>query len=153
MFLKKARRVVVAPVKGTCIPMDQVPDKAFSSKMMGDGFAIIPSGNRIVAPVAGQLCAISKTKHAICIRTKSGLEVLVHVGLDTVKLGGEGFTCQKQVGRWVREGTPVMCFDEAFMKSQGMDMTTIVVFTEGFSDAVQLSVYGQEDEAGEVLIS
>ena len=90
-FFKKEEFKIVAPVSGELIPLSQVPDQVFSTKMMGDGFAVIPGSNRVVAPLSGSLETVFPTGHAVGIKTKDGIECIVHIGLDTVELNGEGF--------------------------------------------------------------
>ena len=91
---------LLAPITGTALSLDNVPDPVFSEKMMGDGIAIEPSEGIVVSPVDGEIIQVFPTKHAIGIRAKNGTEILIHIGLETVSLKGEGFeTHVKQIGR------------------------------------------------------
>ena len=127
-FLRKESSAVAAPVSGRCIRLEEVADKVFSSKMMGDGFAVIPKDDTAVAPVDGEIVMIAETKHAFGIKTKAGMELLVHIGLDTVDLKGEGFTVLAKQGSRVRAGEPVIRFDREGLEKKGIDMTTMVIW-------------------------
>ncbi len=88
---KRVIATLVAPVSGEIVPLDAVPDEAFASKAVGDGVAIKPSDKRVVAPIAGTVVKIFNTNHAFCLESENGVEIVVHMGLDTVALGGQGF--------------------------------------------------------------
>lgn len=151
-FLKKESGGVAAPVTGKCIRIEEVPDAVFSQKMMGDGFAVIPSGDTVAAPVSGEIVMIAQTKHAFGMKTKSGIELLVHIGLDTVELNGEGFTVLAKLGSRVKAGEAVIRFDKAFMEGKGLNMTTMVIFTGGYDREIKISQFGQDVTAGEVVL-
>ena len=93
---------IIAPLSGEIIPLEQVPDPVFSDKVLGDGAAILPKDGKIYSPVNGTLATIAATKHAFGFQTDDGLEILVHVGLETVSLNGEVFTVHKQEGDSVK---------------------------------------------------
>lgn len=114
LFKKNTNKVIV-PITGKCIKIDHVEDEFFSSKSMGDGFAIVPTDNQVVAPVDGEIIFIADTKHAFGLKTENGIEVLVHIGLDTVMLGGKGFTVYYEVGRNVSAGDLIISFDKKYM--------------------------------------
>jgi len=151
-FKKTNNNPVVAPVSGKCIPMEEVPDEIFSTKMLGDGFAVEPSEETVAAPVTGEIVMIPETKHAFGIKTKSGAELLVHIGLETVGLNGEGFTLLSKQGSKVKAGTPVIRFDKAFLEAKGINTVTMVVFTEGYDKPLNLDCYGQNVKAGNTMI-
>lgn len=151
-FLKKPSNEVAAPVSGTCIRIEEVPDPVFSAKMMGDGFAVIPESDTVVAPMTGEIAMVAETKHAFGMKTKSGIELLVHIGLDTVNLNGEGFTVLAEQGSKVKAGDPVIRFDRTGMEAKGLKTTTMVVFTGGYEKAVETDCYGQQVKAGQVVI-
>lgn len=151
-IFKKESTNICAPVKGTCIPITEVKDQVFSSKMMGDGFAVIPQKNIICAPVDGEITMAADTKHAVGMKRKDGLEILLHVGLDTVNLNGQGLTLFVKSGSRVKAGDVLIEYDAKYMEEQGIDMTTMVIFTSGFDGEVHLKQYGQMVETGEVLI-
>lgn len=151
-FFRKESNEIVSPIKGKCIPIEEVKDQVFASKMMGDGFAIIPSGNRVVSPIDGEIVLIPASKHAIGLKTKSGIEILIHIGLETVNLNGRGFKVFKSKGDKVKAGEALIEFDSMFMKEKDIDMTTMVIFTSGYDKEIKLDCYGKEVNAGEVLI-
>lgn len=151
-FLKLNNHKIVAPVKGMCIPLEEVPDQVFAKKIMGDGFAIIPSSEEIVSPVDAKIIMIPTSKHAIGLKTKDGIEILIHIGIDTVNLNGEGFQVLKSAGEKVKAGEKLIRFDSVFMDQKNMNMTTMLIFTNGYNQAVHLNCYGREVSAGEVLM-
>lgn len=110
----KRKLKLAAPVAGRIIDITEVADDVFSSKMMGDGFAVEPSAeaDTIVAPCDGEVTLVAKTLHAVALRA-DGVELLIHVGLDTVELAGEGFHALVKAGDQVRRGTPLLQFDRA----------------------------------------
>ena len=94
-----------SPVQGLMMPLKDVPDPIFSGRMVGDGVAFLPDRGEVVAPVAGEIVHIYPTKHAIGIRTKDGVEVLIHIGIDTIHLQGKWFECLVQEGDQVEPGS------------------------------------------------
>ena len=127
-LFKAKKQVIQSPTDGQLVELKFVPDEVFSTKLAGDGLAIIPTSNTFVAPVSGLLTKIFSTNHAFSIQTNSGLEVLVHVGLDTVNLKGEGFRRLAQEGDTVLVGDPIILADIEFIKSKGKDIITPIVF-------------------------
>lgn len=115
--------------EGEIVNLKDVNDQTFSSLALGKGYAVVPSENTIHAPVSGVITALFPTKHAIGITTREGVEVLVHVGIDTVQLKGEGFTTCVEVNQNVTEGQPLVEVDFEAIKAKGYDITTIVVVT------------------------
>lgn len=150
-FFNKEPFKVVACVSGKCIMLEEVNDQVFSTKMLGDGFAIIPSTSEFVSPVTGTIETVFPTKHAFGIKTKDGVEILVHIGLDTVNLKGEGFTSLIKAGDKVKAGQTVMKLDLSFFKQNSIDLTTMIIFTSGYDKEVTLTHYG-EVKANEILI-
>lgn len=126
-IFKAKKQILVSPVDGDIVELSEVPDEVFSQKMAGDGLAILPRSNTFVAPVSGTLTKIFSTNHAFSIKTKSGLEVLVHIGLDTVALNGEGFKRLAKEGDTVSVGKPIISADLEFIASQGKDIITPIV--------------------------
>ena len=106
-----------------------MPDQVFSTKVMGDGFAIKPTSNVLVSPVDGEVTMLFKTKHACVITMDDGVEVLLHIGMDTVNLAGEGFEALIATGDRVKKGTHLVRFDLEGVASQVPSMITPVVFT------------------------
>ena len=127
-LFKAKKQVIQSPIDGQLVSLDSVQDEVFSTKLAGDGLAIVPVSNTFVAPVAGTLTKIFSTNHAFSIQTGSGLEVLVHIGLDTVNLNGEGFKRLATEGDKVSVGDPIVSADIEFIKSKGKDIITPIVF-------------------------
>lgn len=119
----------VMPIEGEIIPITEVPDQVFSQKMMGDGFGIIPEKGIVVSPVDGEIINIFPTKHAIGIKSVHGYEILIHIGLDTVKLKGEGFTVSVKDGQKVSKGQELIRFNLDSIKNSVPSTITPVVFT------------------------
>lgn len=120
---------VLLPVKGEVIPLDQVNDKVFASGSMGTGIAIIPTDGTVIAPVSGKIIAAPKSGHAFGIKTDDGIEVLVHVGIDTVSMKGAGFSTHVAAGDIVQAGDPLVTADLQAITDAGFDTTTILVVT------------------------
>lgn len=114
---------------GEYIPLEDVPDEVFSSKMMGDGFAIEPENGKIFAPVTGVITTVFPSKHAIGIKTANGIEILVHMGIDTVSLNGDGFTVLVKEGEQVTSTTQIAQMDLDFIRGQKKETMVIVVVT------------------------
>ncbi len=126
-IFKAKKQMLVSPADGDVVDLSEVPDEVFSQKMAGDGMAIMPHSNTFVAPVAGTISKIFSTNHAFSIKTKSGLEVMVHIGLDTVALNGEGFERLAEEGEKVSVGKPIISADLEFIASQGKEIVTPIV--------------------------
>ena len=126
---------VYSVADGQVIELDQVKDPVFAQKMMGDGFAVEPANGNIVSPVSGTVSSIFPTKHALGLVTEAGLEVLVHIGLDTVSLEGKPFTVRVAEGQQVAAGDLLVTADLGAIREAGRETTTVVVFTNG--DAIK----------------
>ncbi|MGD6873343.1 glucose-specific PTS transporter subunit IIBC [Sutcliffiella horikoshii] len=120
---------VVMPMTGKLLPISEVPDKIFSQKMMGDGFAIEPTDGKVVSPVAGKIVNLFPTKHAIGIETADGREVLVHVGIDTVNLKGKGFESLVEQGDTVEQGQALLNVDLRIVSEEATSIITPIIFT------------------------
>lgn len=123
-----------SPMAGRVIPLSEVPDPVFAGKMMGDGFAIEPSKGKVVSPVNGEITSIFPTKHAIGITSEEGLEVLVHVGINTVNLDGKGFDLFVKEGQQVTRGQELLQADIDYINEHATSSTTIIAFTNLKSD-------------------
>lgn len=133
----------VAICDGTLEPLSQVNDKAFSSGALGSGVAFKLSGNYICSPANGTLSALFPTGHAFGITTEDGEELLVHIGINTVDLKGEGFNVLAQQGDEVKAGQPIIEVDRNYIESQGYDLTTMLVFTDTKGKKAQLKDTGK----------
>lgn len=126
-FTKKKTKIV-APVAGKVINIKKVKDEAFSSGAMGEGFGIEFEGKNVVSPVDGTVEMCFPTGHAIGIKTATGTEVIVHIGIDTVELNGDGFHLCTEQGKKVKRGDLLVEVDSTYIKNKGFDPVTIVVF-------------------------
>ncbi|MTH44916.1 PTS N-acetyl glucosamine transporter subunit IIABC [Intestinirhabdus alba] len=118
---------LVAPVSGEVVALDQVPDEAFASKAVGDGVALKPTGKTVVAPAAGTIVKIFNTNHAFCLETEKGAEIVVHMGIDTVALNGQGFTRLVDEGVEVTAGQPILEMDLEYLNAHARSMISPVV--------------------------
>jgi len=118
---------VLAPLDGKVVELENVPDEVFAQKMAGDGVAIAPSGEVAVAPISGTLAVLFPGGHAFGISTEDGVELIVHIGLDTVELKGQGFQNIATQGQAVQAGTPIVRFDRATVERLGKEMISPVV--------------------------
>ncbi|MCD9434315.1 PTS N-acetyl glucosamine transporter subunit IIABC [Klebsiella pneumoniae] len=118
---------LVSPITGDVVPLEQVPDEAFASKAVGDGIAVKPTSNIVVAPAAGTVVKIFNTNHAFCLETNNGAEIVVHMGIDTVALEGKGFKRLVEEGTDVKAGEPILEMDLDFLNANARSMISPVV--------------------------
>lgn len=161
MFGLGKKKVEFHPVfAGTVVPVTKVPDPVFSQGMLGEGYAVVPPVEAdelvVCAPTDGTVAKIFKTLHAFTMHVDSGVDLLVHIGLDTVDLRGEGFAALVEKGAQVTAGTPIMRVDAAALRAAGKDLITPVVFTEKVqvkSVGVNEGVAGLDDVAATVTLA
>ncbi len=127
-FFKK-EKALNSVTKGDIIDISAVEDEVFSKKLLGEGFAVIPQSNDFFSPASGTVSDVAETLHAYCITTDDGLEVLVHIGLDTVELKGSHFSSLVKKGQRINAGTPIACASLDKIKNAGYKTTTMVVVT------------------------
>lgn len=144
-------KTLLAPQAGTVIPLAKVPDPVFSGKILGDGAAIAPSSDGVFAPVSGTVVQIAKTLHAVCLKSDDGLELLIHLGLDTVKLGGKGFICHVKSDQHVSAGELLMDMDLNYIRAAGYNPITPCVITN-MNAIAKLTVHVGEAAAGKTAI-
>ncbi|HCQ8554481.1 TPA: PTS N-acetyl glucosamine transporter subunit IIABC [Klebsiella pneumoniae] len=118
---------LVSPITGDVVALEQVPDEAFASKAVGDGIAVKPTSNIVVAPAAGTVVKIFNTNHAFCLETNNGAEIVVHMGIDTVALEGKGFKRLVEEGTDVKAGEPILEMDLDFLNANARSMISPVV--------------------------
>ena len=141
---------VVAPIAGTIIDITDVPDPVLSKKSVGDGFGIgTPPGGTVVAPVTGTVIMVAKTLHAVGFKTESGLQFLVHLGIDTVELEGKPFTLTIAKGDEVKAGQSIGTMDVEAIKEGGKDTTTVVTVTNTTKKLDHIDVNTGPAEAGD----
>lgn len=120
---------IIAPISGEIVAIEDVPDVVFAEKIVGDGIAIRPTGNKMVAPCDGEIGKIFETNHAFSLESDTGIELFVHFGIDTVELKGEGFTRIAQEGQKVKAGDTIIEFDLEFLKANAKSILTPVVIS------------------------
>lgn len=126
-FGKKKEIVISAPISGEVKNVSSLKDETFSSNVLGPGIAIKPDGGHVVAPADGTLDQMFETGHAFSMTTASGAELLVHVGLDTVRLKGKHFTRMRKTGDTIKAGEHLIEFEESAVRDEGYDTTIVVV--------------------------
>ena len=150
LFNKEVK--LIAPVSGKTIDLSQVPDEVFAQKMAGDGLAIDATGDLIVAPADGELTLLFKTKHAFAMTLSDGTELLIHVGLETVSLEGEGFEALAEQGSKIKAGTPILKIDREFIKSKGLSLITPVLITNPDNLKSLNAIVGEDVQAGKSTV-
>ena len=138
------KRTLCSPVTGTVHPITEAPDEAFASKMMGDGFFVYPTVGEVLAPADGEVVFVFDTKHAIGMKSADGTEYLLHIGVDTVALGGKGFEVFVEAGQQVKKGDRLMKFDIDYIRANATSDACLVIFTglpEGTS--VEMTATGE----------
>lgn len=127
--LKTESNIVYAPVEGNVIPMEEIPDEIFASGVLGEGVGIEPAKGEIVAPFDGTITTVFNTKHALGLTSSNGVELLIHVGINTVELEGEYYTSKVAGGDYVKTGQVLLTFDKEAISKAGYDVTTAVLVT------------------------
>jgi PTS system glucose-specific IIA component len=140
-FLKRKPREICAPVDGQVVALESVNDEVFSQKMAGDGVAILPISGTFCAPIDGIISKIFPTNHAFSIKGEKDLEVMVHIGLDTVSLKGQGFTRIAKEGNRVKQGDVIIEVDLEYLKSQGKEsITPILILDESSVKSIEKKI-------------
>lgn len=144
--------VLVSPADGEVVALSEVPDPTFAEKMMGDGVAVKPSSGKIVSPVTGEIMQLFPTKHAVGIKTVNGVEILLHIGIETVNMQGEGFKAHVGEGDKVSAGDTLIKFDLDLVNEKAESTITPVIITNGDAVASMDKVEGEKVIAGETTI-
>lgn len=131
LFKRDKEKIVLikAPVKGKVMDLREVPDPVFAQGMLGDGVAFEPLEGKVMAPVDAEVIQVMDTKHAVGLKTKEGVEVLIHIGIDTVELKGEGFEVHVSPGNRVKTGDLLISFDLETIRTRARSMITPMVIT------------------------
>jgi PTS system beta-glucosides-specific IIC component len=143
---------IAAPIKGTAVALSEIKDEAFASEAMGKGIAIEPSEGKVYAPVDGEISTFFPTGHAIGITSTGGAEILIHVGMDTVDMNGEGFTPKKEQGAKIKKGDLLLEFDIEKIKAAGHPVTTPIVITNSDDYADVIPTASGDVAVGDKLI-
>lgn len=120
---------IFASVDGQFVAIEEVPDPTFAQKMMGDGVAIQPANGNVVAPIEGEVISVFPTKHAVGLRGRSGIELLIHIGIETVSMNGEGFEAHVKAGDKVKPGQPLITFDLDLVNEKAVSSVIPMVVT------------------------
>jgi len=149
---KQEYEIVVSPMEGKIIPVTEVSDPTFGQEIVGKGIAIIPSRGRVVSPVNGTISMVFETKHALTIISDKGAEILIHIGLETVKLKGQYFTTYVESGQKVAVGDLLVEFDLEGIKQAGYDSVTPMVIcnTDAYTE-IKTTISNIEKELTEVI--
>ena len=150
--LKTGSATICAPLTGKAVALSEVSDPTFGEEILGKGAAIIPADGRVVSPVKGTVETVFDTLHAIGLKSEDGVEILIHIGLDTVKLGGKHFKAHVKNGDKVEVGTLLVEADLEKIKEEGYDVITPVIISNSFDYGDVLAVTGQEIKAGSDLL-
>jgi len=143
---------LLAPLAGWSTPLEEAPDEVFASRLLGDGLAIDPISATLCAPCDGELIVIAAARHAVTLRTAQGCEVLLHVGIDSVELGGQGFELHAQQGARVRAGEPLLSFDLDLLARRAKSVLTPVIVTADCGFRIVRRSSGCELAVGDFLM-
>lgn len=147
------KKVIYAPLSGQVIPLKEVNNSTFASEMLGKGVAIIPESGQVISPVDGKVAMLFPTKHAIGITTGSGVEILLHMGINTVTLEGEHFTANIESGSQIFKGQVLLEMDIDAVKAAGYDVTTPIIITNSDEYEHMEVLQTGHVTAGDALIS
>ena len=147
-----ANLTLVSPLRGWCAPLDETPDAVFAQRLLGDGVAIDPTEGVLHAPCDGEVISVAAAGHAVALRAANGAEILLHVGIDTVALGGEGFKVLVSAGARVRSGEPLLNFDLDALAQRAKSLITPIVITNGERFAIANARSGQAVKVGDPLL-
>ncbi len=142
-----------AVVDGEIIPIEEVEDQIFSGKLIGDGYGIRPTGKYIFAPVDARIEQIAATKHAIYLRTEENMKLLIHLGIDTIELKGEGFISRLEKGAFVEKGDTLVEMDLSFIEEEGFNPVVSVIILELSGDHETIEVYPTKHAIGNETIA
>lgn len=145
--------VLFAPITGEIVAVDDIPDEGFASGVLGKGIGIIPSKGEVFAPCDGKISTIIDTRHAVYMLTSSGMELLIHVGLDTVELGGRFFEYTIKTGDTVKCGDLLIRFDLDQIKAAGYQMYTPVLITNAYAFGTMTMLMQGKVKAGDKILS
>lgn len=148
--IQEEQGVIYSPVNGKVISLESVDDGMFSEKILGDGMAVVPADGNFIAPVSGTVESAFPTGHAYGIRTDSGVEIMIHIGLDTVNLNGKGFQPQVRQGEEVKAGDKLAEVDLDVIRKAGYQTETMIIVTSG-NQVTGIVAADTEIKAGEKL--
>lgn len=144
---------IMAVTSGKIIPLENVKDEAFAKKMLGEGVAIVPDDDYIVAPCKGEITMLYPTYHAFGILSEEGIEILIHIGINTAALNGIGFKAYVKQGDEVDTGDKIIRFDNYVMKNEGLDMTTMMLFSNNKQFLLDMKKKGYAKKGKTVVVT
>ena len=147
------QEVISSPIKGDVLPLNQVKDEVFSAGLLGKGVAIEPKEGKVVSPVDGTLTTLFPTHHALGITSDNGAEILIHVGMDTVKMNGRGFNVKTAVNSKIKEGDLLLEFDRDIIEKEGYSLITPVVITNADNYEDKILCINEEVKNGMSIIN
>lgn len=151
--LRTRSKTLLSPLAGTVISLSEVQDQTFAAGLLGQGVAVVPTGDKVVAPADCKVEAVFPTGHAVALHTNDGLDVLIHIGLDTVKLDGRHFDVRASVGQAVKRGDVLIEFDRAAIQQEGFDVTAPILVCNAVEFASIKGNVGASVSALDELIS
>lgn len=146
--MSKIKETIMIPIKGEYADISKTPDQVFSNKFLGQGFVIFPDEGYLYSPVDGIIKSVFPTKHAITLTSNKGLDILIHIGLETVKLEGQGFTLNVKQGDTVKQGDLLIEFDKSYIEEHADSSATPIVFVE----KTNLKIKNRKEVVGKTYI-
>ena len=155
-FFKKNKEeksiIIKSPVVGRCFDISEIPDEVFSTKMLGNGIGFESTEGILYAPVDGEILQVFPTKHAMLLKSKEGIEILLHIGIDTVEMKGEGFEAFTEKGKQVKAGDKLLSFDNDLIKAKAKSNLCVLVLTDNeIMESVEFKL-GTVDKNNDVII-
>ncbi|MBX4263273.1 PTS sugar transporter subunit IIA [Clostridium estertheticum] len=154
-FIKKDKEeksiILKSPIVGRCFDMSEMPDEMFSKKLLGDGVGFESTDGILYAPVDGEILQVFPTKHALILRTKEGIEILLHIGIDTLQMKGEGFEAFTEKGNQVKVGDKLLTFDNELIKAKvKSNLSVLIVTNNNLIESIDIKL-GTVDKDNEIL--
>jgi len=155
-FFKKNKEekstIMKSPVVGRCFDISEIPDEVFSTKMLGNGIGFESTEGILYAPIDGEILQVFPTKHAMILKSKEGIEILLHIGVDTVEMKGEGFEAFVEKGQQVNAGDKLLSFDNDLIKAKAKSNLSVLVLTDNaIMESVEFNL-GNVDKNNEVIV-
>ena len=153
MKLFRKNHTLLAICDGRCAPLSEMPDEAFASGMLGVGVTVFPTSGRILSPVSGKIESIAESRHAYTILSEDGLEILIHIGVDTVEMRGDGFTSSVRTGQMIRAGEPLAEADLQKIADRGFSTAVALLVTNPEKIQITDQRRGEVKEGKDALLS
>jgi len=155
-FFKKSKEeksiIIKSPVVGRCFDIAEIPDEVFSTKMLGNGIGFVSTEGILYAPVDGEILQVFPTKHALVLKSSEGIEILLHIGIDTVEMKGEGFESFVEKGQQVKVGDKLLTFDNELIKAKVKSNLSALILTDNeIMESVEFKL-GTVDKNNDVIV-